>query len=75
MSEWRTKTVDEIRQDMRDWFAEASKKMSEPLPPYAPMPTYEEMTAALHRLANPTPADRAVEMLNGERVMRVTRRQ
>lgn len=71
---WRQKTADEIRQDMKDFIEQETKRFSEPLPPSKPLPTHEEITAYLHRLANPTPADRAASMLNGERVARLTPR-
>jgi hypothetical protein len=41
-----------------------TKQERDLFPAHTPMPTVAEMRAALDRMANPTPAERAAEMLN-----------
>lgn len=59
----RTKTNAEILEDLRIDVSEAHRFGYAPPPR---LPTYEEIGAYLHRAVNPTPADRAAAMLNGE---------
>jgi hypothetical protein len=66
LAEVRAEMAEQVRRDFQAGFDMMLRQHNEALYPRArPMPTYEEMTAALHRAANPTPADRAAEILNG----------
>lgn len=66
------KTREQIVADFRSMFDTAL--FMNPVPTHVSTVTHEEITAHLHRLVNPTPADRAASMLNGERVARLTPR-
>jgi hypothetical protein len=68
--EMRAEMAEQVRRDICAGFEWWKRQTETSLyPPARPMPTYEEMTAALHRAANPTPADRAATILSGRKAM------
>jgi hypothetical protein len=62
--EWHHKTREQIFADFREVLDAA--RAPAVTRAHVPMPTLEEIGAHLHRAANPTPADRAADTLNGE---------